>query len=168
MLKQGSFANQSPLPSLPVLINKTTPPYVVTRASSTINVLKLQNPGRRSIHCTATRRRVRYEDEDEDEDYGHNSDIAMLESYSESTRNEVLLVRAMLDDQEEEVLIFKGFSSCLSYRTSPDPSQSVLPARAVIKSIDRIKGPYNPSNVEYIEKDITWEDFKSRLLSDQI
>ncbi|XP_042502962.1 uncharacterized protein LOC122080132 [Macadamia integrifolia] len=169
MLKQGSFANQSPiLPSLPVLINKNTPLYVITRASSTINVLKLHNPCLRSIHCTATRRRVRYEEEDVDEDYGHNSDIAMLESYSESTRNEVLLVRALLDDQEEEVLIFKGFSSCLSYRTSPDPSQSVLPARAVIKSINRIKGPYNPSNVEYIEKDITWEAFKSRLLSGQI
>ncbi|KAJ4959979.1 hypothetical protein NE237_019889 [Protea cynaroides] len=170
MLKQGSFStNQFPSSFLPFLINKTTSPYVAaTRASSTVNVLNLQNLGIRSVRCTATRRRIRYEeDEDDDEDYGHNSDITMLESYSESIRDEVLLVRAMLDDQEEEVLIFKGFSSCLSYRTSPDPSQSVLPARAVIKSINRIKGPYNPSNVEYIEKDITWEAFRSRLLSSQ-
>lgn len=58
---------------------------------------------------------------------------------------------------------FQGFSSALSYRTSPDPSRSVLPARAVIKSIDRIKGPFDPSNIEYLEKDITWEAFKQRL-----
>ncbi|KAK9276147.1 hypothetical protein L1049_005678 [Liquidambar formosana] len=103
-----------------------------------------------SIRCEA-RRRVRYEDNegDDDEEYGHNEEIAMLELYSQSAREEALLVRAMVDEQEAEVLIFKGFSSCLSYGTSPDPSKSILPARAVIKSIDRIRGPFNPSNIEY-------------------
>ncbi|KAI5678158.1 hypothetical protein M9H77_09108 [Catharanthus roseus] len=50
----------------------------------------------------------------------------------------------MVDENEVEVLIFKGFSSYLSYGTSPDPSRSVLPARAVIKRIDIVKGPFNP------------------------
>ncbi|GAB4840452.1 hypothetical protein Ancab_021220 [Ancistrocladus abbreviatus] len=121
-----------------------------------------------SIHCRA-RRRVRYEEEedshDEEEEYGYNAEIAMLEFYSQSAKEEVLVVKAMLDDREEEILIFKGFSSCLSHRTVSDPSKSVLPARAVIKSIDRIKGPFNPSDIEYIEKGLTWEAFKSRLQS---
>jgi hypothetical protein len=60
--------------------------------------------------------------------------------------------------------MFQGFSSSLSYRTSPDPSRSILPARAVIKSIDRIKGPFDPSNIEYIQKGLTWEAFKTSLL----
>ena len=47
------------------------------------------------------------EDEEEEEEYGHNADIAMLELYSQSARDEVLLVRALVDDQEVEVLIFK-------------------------------------------------------------
>lgn len=60
--------------------------------------------------------------------------------------------------------IFQGFSSCLSYRTSPDPSKSIIPARAVIKSIDRVRGPFDPSNIEYLQKDLSWEVFKSTLL----
>ncbi|GAY56538.1 hypothetical protein CUMW_172670 [Citrus unshiu] len=110
------------------------------------------------------RRRVRYEDDEEDEEeYGHNEEIVALELYSLSARGEALLVRAVLDDRDFEVLVFKGFSSSLSHGTSPDPSKSVLPARAVIKAIDRIKGPFDPSNIEYIEKDLQWEAFKSRL-----
>eukprot|EP00257_Ricinus_communis_P011751 XP_002533197.2 uncharacterized protein LOC8270677 [Ricinus communis] len=117
------------------------------------------------LRCSA-RRRVRYEDEnddDDDDEYGHNEEIAILEFYSQSAREEALLVHAAVDEQEAEVLIFKGFSSCLSYKTSPDPSKSVLPARAVIKSIDRIKGPFDPSNIEYLEKGLTWQAFKARF-----
>lgn len=47
------------------------------------------------------------EDEDEDEEYGHNAEIAMIESYTELAQDEVLLVRAMVDGQEEEVMVFK-------------------------------------------------------------
>ncbi|XP_010916227.1 uncharacterized protein [Elaeis guineensis] len=123
---------------------------------------------RRRAECVSwnARRRIRYEDDEmEGEDYGHNSEIEMLESYSQSARNEALLVRATVDGEEELVLIFKGFSSCLSSRTTSDPSKSVLPAKAVIQFIDVIKGPFDPSNIEYIEKDLTWEAFKARLQS---
>lgn len=52
---------------------------------------------------------VRYneEDEDEEEEYGHNAETAMMESYTELAQDEVLLVRAMVDGQEEEVIVFK-------------------------------------------------------------
>ncbi|KNA25689.1 hypothetical protein SOVF_004290 [Spinacia oleracea] len=83
--------------------------------------------------------------------------------YSQSARGEALIVTAMVDDQQAEVLIFKGFSSCLSYKTSPDPSTSVLPKRAIIKLIDRIKGPFDPNNIDYIEKGLTFQTFTSRI-----
>lgn len=54
------------------------------------------------------RRRVRYEDDEEDEEeYGHNEEIVALELYSLSARGEALLVRAVLDDRDFEVLVFK-------------------------------------------------------------
>ncbi|XP_022863035.1 uncharacterized protein LOC111383190 [Olea europaea var. sylvestris] len=89
----------------------------------------------------------------------------MLETYTQYVKDEVLLVKAMVDGEEAEVLVFKGFSSCLSYKTTADPSRSVIPARAVIKTIDRIKGPFDPSNIQFIEKGLTWEAFKNRLHS---
>ncbi|KAJ6910829.1 hypothetical protein NC652_021474 [Populus alba x Populus x berolinensis] len=151
----------------PTLSKTNIPIFNSTAATiSTIKAVKLSTQEIPAARCRARRRPVRYEDKDEDdreEEYGHNLEIAMLEFYSQSAIGEALLVHAIVDEQEVEVLIFKGFSSCLSYGTSPDPSKSVLPARAVIKSIDRIKGPFNPSNIEYLEKDLTWEAFKSRL-----
>ncbi|KAI8560737.1 hypothetical protein RHMOL_Rhmol04G0279700 [Rhododendron molle] len=142
--------------------------------------LKLGTKRVLSNRCRASRRRVlRYndeEEEEEDEEYGYNAEIAMLEIYSQSARDEALMVRALVDEEEAEVLIFRkknsnnitlglleGFSSSLSYRTSPDPSRSILPARAVIKSIDRVRGPFDPSNIGYLEKGLTWDAFKSRL-----
>ncbi|WCJ33625.1 hypothetical protein M5689_014978 [Euphorbia peplus] len=115
------------------------------------------------LHSAARRRILAYEEDEEDEEYGHNEEIAMLESYSLSARDEALLVQAFVDNQQVEVLIFKGFSSSLSYKTSADPSRSVIPARGVIKSIDRIKGPFDPSNIQYLEKGLSWDSFKSRF-----
>lgn len=62
----------------------------------------------RIVLCNA-RRRVRYEEDDEDEgeENGYNQEIAILEMYSQSARGEALLVRATVDGQEEQVLVFK-------------------------------------------------------------
>ncbi|XP_011070717.1 uncharacterized protein LOC105156318 [Sesamum indicum] len=111
------------------------------------------------------RRRVIYdeEEEEEDEEYGYNEEIAMLEMYTQSMKDEILLVQTWVDEEQVEVLIFKGFSSCLSYKTSADPSRSVVPSKAVIRSIDRIKGPFDPSNIHYIEKGLTFDAFKTRF-----
>ncbi|KAH6773923.1 hypothetical protein C2S51_012327 [Perilla frutescens var. frutescens] len=116
--------------------------------------------------CRA-RRRVIYDDEEEEDgdDYGYNEELAMLESYTQLAKDEILFVQAMADEEQVEVLIFKGFSSCLNYRTSSNPSRSVLPAKAVIMSIDRARGPFDPSNIQYIERGLTFDDFKSRLPS---
>ncbi|XP_027096470.1 uncharacterized protein [Coffea arabica] len=181
MLKQ--FVKWTSLSSSPCFL-----PHFSTDSNSTFNKTlnissfikgsKLDKRWNLDSKCSARRRAV-YEDEEEDEEYGYNAEIAMLETYTQSARNEALLVKAMVDEEEVEVLIFKvknfiqimtlvsvlGFSSCLSYGTSPDPSRSVLPARAEIKFIDRVKGPFEPSNIEYIEKGLTWEIFKSRLQS---
>ncbi|PIA50736.1 hypothetical protein AQUCO_01200161v1 [Aquilegia coerulea] len=159
----------SPLkPIPPVFIYRTSFSCVPMNIYFPMKTFKLHDQDKLLwVHCRPRRRLVRYEDNEdneyEDEEYGHNPDIMLLESYSESARNEALLVRAMVDEQQEEILIFKGFSSCLSYSTSPDPSKSILPARAVITSIDRIIGPFDPTNIEYIEKGLTWETFKTRL-----
>ncbi|KAF7044171.1 hypothetical protein CFC21_053433 [Triticum aestivum] len=119
-------------------------------------------------HTTArwacgARRRVRYEEEEDEEEYGHNEEMARLETYSEGARDVALLVTAAVDGELESVLVFKGFSSSLSGRTAPDPAMSVLPERAVIQSVDVVKGPFDPDNIEYLEKDLSWEEFKSRL-----
>ncbi|XVE74629.1 hypothetical protein DITRI_Ditri12bG0032500 [Diplodiscus trichospermus] len=157
------LSSPSMLPILPKACNSLRTDHLTI--ISTIKAFKQSNQRALHIYCGA-RRRLRYEDEDEEsgeEEHGYNEDIAMLELYSQSARGEALLVHALVDEQEVEVLIYKGFSSCLSYGTSPDPSKSVIPARAVIKSIDRIKGPFDPSNIEYIEKGLKWESFKTRL-----
>lgn len=122
--------------------------------------LNLRAPHTISIICSA-RRRIRYDEEEETD--GHNAEIAMLEYYTQSVKEEALVVRAEVDKQEVEVVIFKGFSSSLSHSTCPDPSRSILPVRAVIKSIDRIKGPFNPSNIQYIDKGLSWETFKTQF-----
>ena len=62
-----------------------------------------------STLCAARRRVRSYEEEEkeEEEEYGYNEEIEMLELYSQSARGEALLVQAMVDGQEVEVLIFK-------------------------------------------------------------
>ncbi|CAJ1932674.1 unnamed protein product [Sphenostylis stenocarpa] len=127
--------------------------------------LVLSKRGTRLL-CSA-RRQIRYQegDEDRDEEYGYNEEITKLESYTQSAKGEALLVHVLVDEEEVELLIFKGFSSCLSYSTSPDPTRSIIPARAVIVSIDRIKGPFDPANIEYLQKGVPWEEFKTKLLS---
>ncbi|KAG6707835.1 uncharacterized protein LOC122312918 [Carya illinoinensis] len=153
---------------LPFFLQPSISTCRVCIRTAIIGAPKLNNQRVLSTPCAA-RRRVRYDDEEEDvdgdEEYGHKEEIAMLELYSQSAMGEALIVHAMVDEEEVEVLIFKGFSSCLSGRTPPDPSRSVLPARAVIKSIDIIKGPFDPSNTEYIRKGLTWEAFKTSLLA---
>ncbi|XP_062214789.1 uncharacterized protein LOC133915592 [Phragmites australis] len=119
--------------------------------------------GRADRAVCRVRRRVRYDDEEEDEEWGHNADVARLERYSEGARDQALLVKARVDDQVEVVLVFKGFSSSLSGGTAADPARSVLPERAIIQSVDVVKGPFDPNNIEYLEKGLAWDDFRSRL-----
>ena len=68
------------------------------------NVKGVQRLSRRGgVLCGARRRAVRYGEEE----YGHNEEIAMLEFYSQSAKGEALIVHAVVDDEEVQVLIFK-------------------------------------------------------------
>lgn len=135
-----------PWPRLPIPLSIDKFPTHNVSLCFDFKDLDLSNQRGISLLCGA-RRQIRYQDEDEERDggYGHNEEISKLEFYSQSARGEALIVHALVDQNEVEVLIFKGFSSSLSYGTSPDPTRSILPARAVIKSIDRIKGPFDPA-----------------------
>lgn len=60
--------------------------------------------------CKA-RRRVRYEEEENDDEdtaeHAQNSEISLMEAYSEAVRDVALVVRATVDGEEETVLVFK-------------------------------------------------------------
>ena len=89
--------------------------------------------------------------------------IDQLEDYSQQHPNEVLVVHASIDGEEDEIVIFKGFSSSLMRSTAFDLDTPVLPDGAMIKAVDRLKGPLNPSNPQPLEMGIAWNIFQSRL-----
>ncbi|XP_021833249.1 disease resistance protein TAO1-like isoform X4 [Prunus avium] len=80
--------------------------------SASADALHILRPRRALSICWAARRRaVRYDDDGEDEEeeeYGHHKEIAVLELYSQSVRGEALIVHAVVDDQDVQVLIFKA------------------------------------------------------------
>ena len=82
-----------------------------------------------------------------------------LEAYSSSHPQEVLIVKLKIEDELDEVMIFKGFSSSLMRSTAFDPDVSVISDRAEILSIDRLTAPYKPDQPNYIQQGITWEQF---------
>ncbi|MFB2834080.1 hypothetical protein [Floridanema evergladense] len=87
-----------------------------------------------------------------------------LEKYTEKRPQEVLLVNVQMGDVEDQIAIFKGFSSSLMNPTASDPDVPVLPEEAKIISIDRLASPYNPAAPRYIQKDLTWENMQLLLL----
>ena len=87
-----------------------------------------------------------------------------LEQYTLQNPQEVLLARVEIDGELDEILIFRGFSSSLMRPTAFDPDVAVLPEDAVIIAIDRLSGPYQPENPQYLERQISWEEFSQRLI----
>uniref|UniRef100_A0A0D9ZCF0 DUF7734 domain-containing protein n=2 Tax=Oryza TaxID=4527 RepID=A0A0D9ZCF0_9ORYZ len=155
----------SPGPCLPLRLRRRDRelPRPARAALQRRHAVGIVRTNRRRGAVACRRRRVRHEEEDEEEEYGHNEEMARLERYSEGARDQALLVKARVDDEVEVVLVFKGFSSRLSGRTAADPAMSVLPERAIIQTVDVVRGPFDPTNIEYLEKDLPWDDFKSRL-----
>ena len=86
-----------------------------------------------------------------------------LEQYTLQHLDEVLLVRLDVDGTPDEVVIFKGFSSSLMRPTAFDPDVPTIPETATIKTVDRLRGPYQPASPEYLERHISWSDFSDRL-----
>jgi hypothetical protein len=88
-----------------------------------------------------------------------------LEQYTVKRPQEVLIVTIKIDDEPDQIAIFKGFSSSLMRPTAYDPDVPVLPDTATIINIDRIASPYNPESPRYLQQNISWEDMQV-LLSD--
>jgi hypothetical protein len=88
-----------------------------------------------------------------------------LEQYTIKRPQEVLVVTAQIAGEEDQIAIFKGFSSSLMRPTSFDPDVPVLPAEAEIVTIDRVASPYNPDAPRYLQQGLTWETMQ-QLLSD--
>ncbi|MQM03654.1 hypothetical protein Taro_036445 [Colocasia esculenta] len=150
------------LPSAAAAPSPSPPRWAALPLARRTAASRAPRPGGRHP-CRARRRARYYGDDDEEEGRGHNGEIAMIESYSAGARGVALLVHAAVDGEEETVLVFKGFSSLLSSVTTSDPAKSVLPARAVIRAVDVVRGPFDPSNIEYLERDLPWDAFKTRI-----
>lgn len=86
-----------------------------------------------------------------------------LEEYTIARSHEVLIVKAEIDGEFDEIAIFKGFSSSLVRSTASDPDVPVLPEGAKIISIDRLQSPYNPNNPRYLQQGLSWETMRSLL-----
>lgn len=81
--------------------------------------------------------------------------LLRLERYTEKNRQEVLLVTATNDGEPEQIVVFRGFSSSLTRATAFDPDVPLLAADAVIERVDRLVGPYNPNQLEYLQQDLS-------------
>ena len=86
-----------------------------------------------------------------------------LEIYSTEHPQEVLLVKLKIGDELDEVMIFKGFSSSLMRSTAFDADVPVIPDHAEIVTIDRLTAPYKPNQPNYIQQDLTWEQFRIKF-----
>lgn len=87
-----------------------------------------------------------------------------LEQYTIKRPQEVLIVTAEIAGEEDQIAIFKGFSSSLMRPTAFDPDVPVLPEEAKIVSIDRVASPYNPDAPHYLQRGLTWETMQQLLL----
>jgi hypothetical protein len=86
-----------------------------------------------------------------------------LEAYSREHPQEVLMVTLKIDDQHDQVVIFKGFSSSLVQATAFDPDLPVISDRAEILMIDRLAAPYQPNQPNYIQQGMAWDIFREYL-----
>ena len=94
-----------------------------------------------------------------------NNNIAhRLEQYTIKQPNQVLIVKVVIDEQPDEIVIFKGFSSSLMNSTAFNPDIPVLPETTKIISIDLLASPYNPETPIYIQQGLTWEQMQSLLI----
>jgi hypothetical protein len=88
-----------------------------------------------------------------------------LEQYTIKRPQEVLIVTAEIAGEEDQIAIFKGFSSSLMRSTPFDPDDPVLPEDAKLVKIDRVASPYNPNSPQYLQQGLSWETMQ-QLLSD--
>ncbi len=86
-----------------------------------------------------------------------------LEQYSLRQPQLVLLVRAVVEGEADEVLIYRGFSSSLMRPTAADPEVPMLPENAEIEAIDVMVGPYSPAAPQYVHRGLSWGELLAIL-----
>ena len=89
-----------------------------------------------------------------------------LEKYTLKHPQLVLLVNIKSQEQEEQIVIFKGFSSSLTSPTASDPDEPIIPKDAEILSIDKLASPYNPANPQYLQQGIKKETMEQILMDE--
>lgn len=82
-----------------------------------------------------------------------------LEQYTLQCPKEVLIIKAEVEGELDEIAIFRGFSSSLMRPTAFDIDIPILPDEATILTIDRLQGPYDPAHPQYLQQGLSWEDF---------
>ncbi|NJM71435.1 MAG: hypothetical protein HC862_15060 [Scytonema sp. RU_4_4] len=93
----------------------------------------------------------------------NNSISKRLELYTAKRPQEVLLVTVEIAGEEDQIAIFKGFSSSLTRPTAFDPDVPVLPDEAKIMTIDRVASPYNPEAPHYVQQGLSWDNMQVLL-----
>jgi len=91
--------------------------------------------------------------------------IHRLEQYTLKRPSEVFLVNATVENEDDQVVIFRGFSSSLMRPTAFDPDVPILDEAAEIRSIDQLEGPYSPENPVYLQAGMSLEEVE-RLLQE--
>lgn len=86
-----------------------------------------------------------------------------LEQYTIKKPHEVLIVDVEIAQEQDRIVIFKGFSSSLMHPTAFDLDIPVIPENAQIINIDRVASPYNPESPRYIQQGLTWETIQPLL-----
>ncbi|MBR8829530.1 MAG: hypothetical protein DSM107014_16810 [Gomphosphaeria aponina SAG 52.96 = DSM 107014] len=88
-----------------------------------------------------------------------------LEDYTIKCPQEVLLVTTETEGEEDQIVIFKGFSSSLMGSTSFDPDVPVLSDSGKIIKIDIVASPYNPDEPRFLRQGLSEDDMEHLLLS---
>ncbi len=92
-----------------------------------------------------------------------NTPIKRLEEYTLQHPQEVLLVSVQQQSEVNEVMIFRGFSSSLTHPTAFDPDIPIIADGDEIVSCDRLRSPYNPSNPQYLARDLSRQQMQDLL-----
>jgi hypothetical protein len=95
-----------------------------------------------------------------------NSIGKQLEQYTIKHPQEVLLVTIEIGEEQDQIAIFKGFSSSLVRSTAFDPDIPVIPNDAKVLKIDRVASPYNPEAPRYLQQDISWDNMQ-KIMKDE-
>ncbi|ACB00512.1 MULTISPECIES: hypothetical protein [Cyanophyceae] len=85
-----------------------------------------------------------------------------LEAYTRKYAHEVLLLHLGHGEIEDQIIIFKGFSSSLMQPTDYNPDNPVLAEMPILR-IDRLQSPYNPNQPIFLEQNLSLEQMQQYL-----